>query len=174
MLLEKEVFIEETLKKIRKYRIFKKQEIEEGEFQIFFDSDKQDRYIEQAGFCRYCSIDLHVTPNVKKRFMIGIDYPFGTDSTNFFSADASGAINVQDNVLRRRYGHPDISSKFDFKTQNLSGIYIASGLSYFDCRMRGLMHLPPIGPNVKYIKPIGIETAVDTILSSIFEKNKES
>ncbi len=170
MLLEKDLFIDEVLEHLRRYRIFPKPELKEGEFPLFFDSNNQSKYIQESGFCRYCPVDLHITPRVKRKFMIGLDYPIGADNTNFMLHQPTGAITVQDDALRRMYGYPDISAKFDFKTQSLSGFYVSSVPCYFDKKICKLIQLPPIQPNNQYIKPISIETAIDTMLSSIFSR----
>lgn len=169
MLLEKDTFIDEVIGQLRKYRIFRNPEVEEGEFPLFFNPDNQNKHIQQGGFCRYCSVDLHITPHVKRKFMIGLDYPIGADNTNFMLHQPEGAITVQNNVLRREYGYPDISAQFDFKTQTLSGFYMSSAPCYFDEKIRSLIQLPSIEPNKQYIKPTSIETALETILSSIFK-----
>lgn len=169
MLLEKDTFTDEVLKHLRIYRTFRKPEIEEGEFPLFFNPDNQSKYVQEIGFCRYCSVDLHITPRVKRKFMIGLDYPIGADNTNFMLHQPTGAITVQDDALRREYGYPDISAQFNLKTQTLSGFYMSSVSGYFDKKIRSLIQLPKIEPNQQYIKPISIETAIDVILSSIFE-----
>ncbi len=128
---------------------------------MFFDADNQSKYIQQGGFCRYCSLDLHITPVLKRTFLIGLDYPIGTDSTNFNFADADGVMTVQNDLLRKRLGYPDISVKFDLKERLMSKVSISTFATCY-CNAKIL--------DLRCIKPVSIDYALDSIISSIFEK----
>ena len=143
---------------------------------IFFDSEehKSEQVVEDQTFCRFNTIQFPIWR--EKGHVIfgsldyGLQYPPGTEETNYKNHDPLGAITLQEPSFRKIYGYPEFSASFDLKKRALEEVYVST-ISRFQSITK-LIRLPNISENARYRKEIPIEQALDVIFSSVFQNDQ--